>query len=152
MGLQNDDGGCARREPRYPSRAREASRWVFKGVVIGVLASSSSLIMSWEEYLPNTQSAQSKGKKNETPLASTCNATTCNDDTAAVALPCYCPISDLKVGRWVPVTYDKPPYIPMQGEAQQNACPGVKPDERFDTWEWQPSAVNATGCHFAHFS
>jgi hypothetical protein len=52
------------------------SFYAFGFCAVGVLA-SSSLHMSWEGYLPNAQSAQSKGiQHNETQAPSSCNATT----------------------------------------------------------------------------
>jgi hypothetical protein len=59
-----------------------------------------------------------------------------------------CPIEDLKVGHWVNVTYDAVPYIGPPGKA----CPGLKPNEIYHTWRWEPKSVKSKGCRFTGFS
>lgn len=62
-----------------------------------------------------------------------------------------CPNEDLSKGRWINVTYDFPPYIPMKGEVQQKTCPGFEPSKPFQTYIWEPTAVHTKGCNFATF-
>lgn len=62
-----------------------------------------------------------------------------------------CPNEDLSNGRWINVTYDAPPYIPMKGEVQQKTCPDFEPSKPFQTFIWEPTAVHTKGCNFASF-
>jgi len=63
----------------------------------------------------------------------------------------FCPIQDLKIGSWVNITYDRPPYTPMKGEVHQNTCSDFKPNSTFKTWIWEPEAVRSKGCVFKSF-
>lgn len=62
-----------------------------------------------------------------------------------------CPNEDLSEGRWINVTYDIPPYIPMRGEVQQKTCLDFDPAKPFHTYIWEPTAVHTKGCVFATF-
>jgi hypothetical protein len=48
-----------------------------------------------------------------------------------------CTQEQLTRGRWVQRTYDRPPYIPMRGEKQQNACPNLQKNRPWSSWEWK---------------
>mmetsp|Transcript_5401 Transcript_5401/g.8509 ORF Transcript_5401/g.8509 Transcript_5401/m.8509 type:complete len:383 (-) Transcript_5401:650-1798(-) len=63
----------------------------------------------------------------------------------------FCRIQDLKIGHWVNITYDLPPYTPMRGEVQQKTCPDFKQNQPFRTWIWEPEAVRSTRCIFKKF-
>lgn len=63
----------------------------------------------------------------------------------------FCRIQDLKIGHWVNITYDLPPYTPMRGEVQQRTCPDFKQNQPFRTWIWEPEAVRSTRCIFKKF-
>lgn len=62
----------------------------------------------------------------------------------------FCAVEDLKEGKWIPVTYASPPYFPHYSN---RVCSGFDPNSEkpFETWEWQPSAVDTKGCVFSGF-
>jgi hypothetical protein len=76
-----------------------------------------------------------------------------NTITLAAAAP-YCPIHDLKYGRWIHATYDSPPFIPLlaSNPSHSRTCPDLQPNSTFHTWEWEPNAVKDTGCTYTDFS
>lgn len=86
-----------------------------------------------------------KNKKKDMPMNTT---TTEGGPVAAVSkqslnnASTLCPNKDLKIGRWVNVTYERPPYVPMRGEVNQRTCRReIKQNRPFKTWMWVPDAT-----------
>ena len=86
-----------------------------------------------------------KNKKKDMPM----NTTTTEGGPVAVVskqslnnASTLCPNKDLKIGRWVNVTYERPPYVPMRGEVDQRTCRReIKQNRPFKTWMWVPDAT-----------
>ena len=64
-----------------------------------------------------------------------------------------CPIQDLKNGRFVNQTFNRPLFTPRRGQVQQNTCnPNLfQPNQTFHNYVWEPSAVHSKGCTYVSF-
>ena len=64
-----------------------------------------------------------------------------------------CPIQDLKNGRFINQTFNRPLFTPRRGEVQQNTCNPTlfRPNQTFHNYVWEPSAVHLKGCTYVSF-
>ena len=119
---------------QLPSRFQQCTYIILFGTTVLLLAHSYSSTLTYHDFF---QTKETRGERN-----------------IEITVPnstYFCPIQDLKIGSWVNITYDLPPYTPMRGEVQQKTCSDFKQNSTFKTWIWEPEAIHSKGCSFKSF-
>ncbi|OEU10712.1 hypothetical protein FRACYDRAFT_246463 [Fragilariopsis cylindrus CCMP1102] len=119
---------------QLPSRFQQCTYIILFGTTVLLLAQGYSSTLTYHDFF---QTKETQGERN-----------------IEITVPnstYFCPIQDLKIGSWVNITYDLPPYTPMRGEVQQKTCSDFKQNSTFKTWIWEPEAIHSKGCSFKSF-
>lgn len=92
------------------------------------------------------------GFENKNNYERNSHSTPKSTNVGSLTYPSLCPIETIQEGKWIPAIYEKPPYLPMRGERQQRECINFQANAKFSTYEWEPLAVQTTGCTFQQFN